>query len=373
MSVARTVWVTNDFPPRSGGIEQMVSHLVATLPPETVRVVASPWPGDRQHDDRLPYRVDRVHRRPLLPTPALLTTVRAAVAEHRADVVVFGSAWPLAELATHLDIPTVGITHGREAGMVRYGFAPLMRRLGRGCTVMTLVSDYTADRLGPVLDRLTTLRRLPGGVDTAVFGPAGDTMRQRHALDPGTPVAVCISRLVPRKGQDTLVRIWPAVRRHVPDAHLLVVGTGPLEKDLRRMVDQAGLHHAVTLTGEVSGADLPAYYRTGDVCAMPCRTRLGGMDVEGLGLVFLEAQACGVPVIVGDSGGAPETVVDGITGLVVDGHDDAQVRDAVVALLSDPDKATQMGAAARQAMEQRWDWSVIGRSLQDTINLTASL
>lgn len=370
---ARSLWVTNDFPPRSGGIEQMVSHLVATLPADTVRVLASPWAGDRQHDAALAYPVDRVQRRPLLPTPALLHTVRAAAAKHQADIVVFGSAWPLAELAAHLDMPTLGITHGREAGMVRYGFAPFIRRLGRGCTAMTLLSDYTAARLGPVLDRVTALHRLPGGVDTTVFTPGGQTMRARHGIDPGTPVVVCISRLVARKGQDTLVRIWPAVREHNPDARLLLVGTGPLEQQLHQQVGRSGLPHAITFAGEVAWQDLPAYYRTGNVCAMPCRTRLGGMDVEGLGLVFLEAQACGIPVIVGDSGGAPETVADTVTGLVVDGDDDEQVCNAVVALLGDPQRARRMGASARDLMRQRWDWSVIGQALQQAINQTAGI
>ncbi|HUG86964.1 MAG TPA: glycosyltransferase family 4 protein [Euzebya sp.] len=369
--VARSLWVTNDFPPRSGGIEQMLSHLVATLPPEGVRVIASPWAGDVAHDATQPYIVQRVHRRPLLPTPGVLRTVRRAVAAHGAEVVVFGSAWPLAELAAHLDVPTLGITHGREAGMVRWGVAPLIRRLGRGCTSMTLLSDYTAARLHPILDQLTGLHRLPGGVDTATFRPEGPTMRERYGLEAATPVVVCISRLVARKGQDTLVRVWPQVRQAVPGAHLLIVGTGPLEPSLRTAVDRSSLGGAVTFAGEVPWVDLPAHYRTGDVFAMPCRTRLGGMDVEGLGLVFLEAQACGVPVVVGDSGGAPQTVLDGTTGLVVDGHDDVAVADAIIAILGDRQRAGRMGTAARRHAQRSWDWSVIGASLRDAINATA--
>lgn len=370
--VARSLWLTNDFPPRSGGIEQMLSHLVATLPADSVQVLASPWEGDTAHDATLAYTVQRVHRRPLLPTPGLLRTVRRAVVVHDAEVVVFGSAWPLAELAAHLDVPTLGITHGREAGMVRHGFAPLIRRLGRACSDMTLLSDYTAGRLHPVLDRVTALHRLPGGVDTATFTPDGPDVRDRLQLHPETPVTVCVSRLVPRKGQDQLVRIWPRVCQTVPGAHLLVVGTGPMEGSLREAVAEAALDGAVTFTGEVGWPELPAYYRTGDVFAMPCRTRLGGMDVEGLGLVFLEAQACGLPTIVGDSGGAPQTVVDGVTGIVVDGHDDRQVTAAVVALLSDRDRARRMGAAARRHVATTWDWSVIGAGLRATINSAAA-
>ena len=363
-STPRSLWLTNDFPPRSGGIEQYVANVVATLDPETVHVVASPWPGDRAHDAGLPYRVSRVHRRPLLPTPGLLHTVRVAAAAHRADVVVFGSAWPLAELAAHLEEPTVAISHGREAGMVRFGMTPLVRRLARGSTAMTVLSDWTAERLDPVLEPLTRTHRLPGGVDTATFTPDGPDMRGRLGLADGTPVVACISRLVPRKGQDVLVRIWPQVRAAVPDAHLLLVGTGPLADDLAGQVAEAGLSEAVTLTGEVPWSELPAWYRTADVFAMPCRTRHLGMDVEGLGLVFLEAQACGVPVVVGRSGGAPETVRDGETGLVVDGADDADVARAVIELLTDPDRRAEMGAAAITHARERWDWKVIGTRLR---------
>ena len=358
----RSLWVTNDFPPRSGGIEQFVANVVATLDPEGVMVLASPWEGDTAHDAALPYRVDRISRRPLLPTPGVIRTVNAAIAEHRADAVVFGSAWPLAEMAGRLDAPTVAITHGREAGMCRVGFAPFMRRLGRRNTVMTLLSDYTAERLEPLLAPLTRLHRLPGGVDTAVFTPDGPTMRERHGLGEA-PTVVCISRLVPRKGQDTLVRIWPRVQQAVPDARLLLVGTGPIGDSLEDAVAAAGLGRVITFTGEVPWSELPAYYRTGDVFAMPCRTRLAGMDVEGLGLVFLEAQASGVPVIVGDSGGAPETVRHGVTGLVVDGDDDEDVLAAVVDLLADESRRRTMGAAAVEHARSRWAWPVIGRQL----------
>ncbi|MEE8602447.1 glycosyltransferase family 4 protein [Euzebya tangerina] len=363
--------MTNDFPPRSGGIEQMVSHLVGTLPPDSVMVLASPWQGATEHDRALPYPVRRVHRRPLLPTPALLRTVRAAASDHQADVVVFGSAWPLAELAGRLDLPTLGITHGREAGMARYGLAPLMRRLARGCTAMTVLSDYTAGLLAPVLDRLTDLHRLPGGVDTQTFTPDGPDLREQHGLEPDQPVVVCISRLVRRKGQDVLIEQWPRVRAAVADAHLLIVGTGPLEEELTDRVAELGLGDAVTLTGEVPWADLPAYYRTGDAFAMPCRTRLLGTDVEGLGLVFLEAQACGVPVVVGDSGGAPQTVVQGETGVVVDGHDPDSVYAAVVGLLSDPGRLRTMGEAGTEFVRRQWEWSVIGQRLLRAIQAAA--
>ena len=253
-------------------------------------------------------------------------------------------------------MPTLAISHGREAGMVRYGFAPMIKRLARACDGVTVLSDFTAARLEPVLEGRTRVHRLPGGVDTTTFTPDGPDLRVQLGLAADQPVVVCISRLVPRKGQDLLVRIWPQVRAAVPGAHLVLVGTGPLQDGLRRAIAAQGLQRSVTLLGEVPWTALPAAYRTGDVFAMPCRTRLAGMDVEGLGLVFLEAQACGVPVVVGDSGGAPETVRDGETGLVVDGEDGGAVRRAIVDLLRDPARRPEMGRAGdRQPTRDRHD------------------
>jgi phosphatidyl-myo-inositol dimannoside synthase len=175
---------------------------------------------------------------------------------------------------------------------------------------------------------------------------------------------VCVSRLVPRKGQDVLIRALPEVRRRVPGAVLLLVGGGPDAPRLHRLAAEHGVADAVVLTGSVPWEELPAHYDAGDVFAMPCRTRHGGLEVEGLGIVFLEASATGLPVVAGRSGGSPDAVLDGRTGTVVDGRRVAEVAGAVADLLADQDRARAVGAAGRQWVEREWQWDVLAHRLR---------
>jgi phosphatidylinositol alpha-1,6-mannosyltransferase len=208
------------------------------------------------------------------------------------------------------------------------------------------------------------MAQLSPGVDVELFHPGvdGTGVRAQHGLG-DAPVVVCVSRLVPRKGQDVLVEGWPQVLARHPRARLLLVGGGPSEERLRRAVADAGLGDSVVLTGGVPAARLPAYYAAGDVFAMPCRTRRGGLDVEGLGMVFLEAAACGLPVVAGTSGGAPEAVQEGVTGHVVDPRSASTVAATIAGLLDDPARAAAMGAAGRAWVEQRWSWTTIAQDL----------
>jgi phosphatidylinositol alpha-1,6-mannosyltransferase len=201
------------------------------------------------------------------------------------------------------------------------------------------------------------MARLAPGVDEAVFRPGagGAEIRERHGLG-DRPVVVCVSRLVPRKGQDTLIRIWPSVVAAVPGAALLIVGGGPYRAALERLRDASPVRDSIVITGGVPWSDLPAHYDAGDVFAMPCRTRRRGLDVEGLGIVYLEASATGLPVVAGDSGGAPDAVLPGETGLVT--GDDDGVRAAVVELLNDPARARAMGEKGRSWIEREWRWDV---------------
>ena len=181
------------------------------------------------------------------------------------------------------------------------------------------------------------------------------------------PVVVVVSRLMPRKGQDTLIRALPAIQRQVPDAALLIVGGGPYRSRLETLVEETSVADSVVLTGGVAWEDLPAHYAAGDVFAMPCRTRNRGWDVEGLGIVYLEAGAVGLPVIAGNSGGAPDAVLEGETGFVVDGRDLAQAADRVSELLRDPELAQQMGRRGRAWVEQQWSWPIVSRRLTDLL------
>lgn len=179
---------------------------------------------------------------------------------------------------------------------------------------------------------------------------------------------VCVSRLVARKGQDTLLRAWPGVLRAVPEAVLLIVGGGPYAADLRRLAESNGVTSSVRFAGSVPQAELPAHFAAGDVFAMPCRTRRGGLDVEGLGIVYLEASATGLPVVGGDSGGAPDAILPGETGYVVGGRDVAALSERLVALLSDPAAARAMGEKGRAWVARDWTWDAAAARLTDLID-----
>jgi phosphatidyl-myo-inositol dimannoside synthase len=237
---------------------------------------------------------------------------------------------------------------------------------------MTYLGEYFRVRIAGALSQQAAERmtRLHPGVDAAVFKPdpaARAEIRERYGLG-GRPVVMCVSRLVPRKGQDTLLRAWPAVLGHVPDAALLLVSGGPYAGALRQLAERTGVSASVTFTGPVPQAELPAHYAAGDVFAMPCRTRRGGLDVEGLGIVYLEASAAGLPVVGGDSGGAPDAILRGETGYVVGGRDVAALSGRLIALLQDPAGARAMGEKGRAWVERDWNWDVIAGRLRTLID-----
>ncbi|MDQ2838145.1 MAG: glycosyltransferase family 4 protein, partial [Actinomycetota bacterium] len=262
-------------------------------------------------------------------------------------------------------------THGHEVGWAMLpGARQALRRIADGVDVLTYLGEYTRRRLAAVLGDRTSLQQLTPGVDIDTFNPAvsGEQVRQRYGLT-GRPVLVCVSRLVPRKGQDVLIRALPAIRERLPEAALLIVGGGPYAGDLRELAVKHGVIENVCFTGPVPAAELPQHFAAGDVFAMPCRTRRFGMDVEGLGMVFLEASATGLPVVAGDSGGAPDAVLAHRTGEVVDGTDVAAVAAELSALLADPRRARELGAAGRRWVEQSWQWDTIADRLAELLQL----
>ena len=371
--VDRTLVVTNDFPPRAGGIQAFVHALAVRQPADSVVVYASVSPGAEAFDAAQPFPVVRHPTGLLLPVPAVLRRAREIARAENCGSVWFGAAAPLGLLAPGLRRAgvdrLVASTHGHEAGWAALpGARQLLGRIGRGVDVVTYLGEYTRRRLAPALGPTATLRRLPPGVDTDTFHPRvdGSPVRARYRLT-DRPVVVCVSRLVPRKGQDTLVRAWPSVRRRIPGAALLVVGGGPYLPTLRRLAEHGGVSADVVFTDTVPWEELPAHYAAGDVFAMPCRTRRGGLDVEGLGIVYLEASASGLPVVAGDSGGAPDAVRDGETGYLVDGRSASAVADRITALLSDPDKARAMGERGRRWVCDEWRWDVLAVRLGDLL------
>ena len=362
MTGGRVLVVTNDFPPRPGGIQSFVHGLVSRLPADDVVVLTSRWRGWQDWDAEQPYEIVRADTSVLLPTPAVRRQAVELLRARECAAVWFGAAAPLGLLGPALRRAgahrLVATTHGHEVGWSMLPAArPLLRRIAASVDVVTYLGEFTrghlAKALGSSADRL---QRLTPGVDATVFRPGrGASVRASLGLADRS-VVVCVSRLMPRKGQDVLLRALPSIRSAVPDVALLLVGGGPSRGDLERYVDRNGLREHVVLTGSVPAAELPAYYGAGDVFAMPCRTRLGGVDVEGLGMVYLEAAACGLPVVAGRSGGAPDAVRDGETGVVVDGTSVLAVADAVTALLTDRARARAMGARGREWVEQEWSW-----------------
>lgn len=355
--------MTNDFPPRAGGIQSYVQALAQRLPADDLVVYAPRWPGAAAFDARQPFEVVRHPGTLMLPVPSVAGRAVDLISRHRIEAVWFGAAAPLALLAPTLRragiVRAVASTHGHEVG---WSMLPVARqalsRIGRQVDVVTYVSRYARNRIASALGPMAALEYLPAGVDTEVFAPdPAGRAAVRALLGLGDrPTVLCISRLVARKGQDMLIRALPAILTTVPDAVLLIVGDGPDRESLGRLAVDLHVGANVVFAGGVPWPELPAHYAAGDVFAMPCRTRGGGLDVEGLGIVFLEASAMALPVVAGDSGGAPEAVLQDETGTVVGGRDVPAIAEAVVGLLSDPDRSRRWGLAGRAWVADRWDW-----------------
>lgn len=376
--MSRVLLVTNDFPPRRGGIQsylvELVSRLAATGE-HSLTVYAPQWKDAEAFDaDAAGYQMVRHRGTLMLPVPTVDIRMRRLIAERGIDTVWFGAAAPLGLLAQRARqagaTRVLASTHGHEVGWSMLPVArSVLRRIGDDTDAVTFVSRYTRGRFASAFGPHAALEHLPPGVDTDRFRPdaAGRAeLRARYALGE-RPTVLCLSRLVPRKGQDMLIRALPAIRRRVDGAALVIAGGGPYMTTLQELADRLGVSEHVTFTGGIPAAELPSYHAMADVFAMPCRTRGAGLDVEGLGIVFLEASATGVPVVAGSSGGAPETVQHNKTGMVVDGRSVDQIVGAVSDLLADPDRAAAMGAAGRDWVTAQWRWDDLAARLADLI------
>jgi phosphatidyl-myo-inositol dimannoside synthase len=367
--VRRTLVVTNDFPPRAGGIQQFVHQMVDRLPPDDVVVLTSRHEGDESFDAGLPYRVVRHPHYPMVPTPGVVRRAAGLLREERCEAVWFGAAAPLALMTPALRragaVRVVATTHGHETGWAKLPVAAsALHRISARVDVLTYLTEYSRKAIGKAAAKGTRFEQLSPGVDPEVFAPdvSGLAIRERYGLG-SRPVVVCVSRLVKRKGQDTLIEAWPAVLERVPDAALLIASGGPYRTRLEHLVATTGLSESVHFTGSVDWAELPAHYAAGDVFAMPCRTRRAGLDVEGLGIVFLEASASGLPVIAGRSGGAPDAVLEGRTGYVVNPRDRAELAGRIAELLVDRVSARTMGILGRAWVEREWGWDTMAGRL----------
>ncbi|MEV4130202.1 glycosyltransferase family 4 protein [Nocardia sp. NPDC049707] len=374
--MARTLLVTNDFPPRPGGIQSYLEALAGELPPDDLVVYAPRWRGDShlKFDAKQKFQVVRHPTTLMLPTPLVLRRAVRLLRSENCDTVWFGAAAPLALLSPMLRragaTRILASTHGHEVGWSMLpGARQALRVIGENTDVVTYVSRYTRGRFASAFGPNAALEYLPPGVDTEVFRPdpaARAELRERYGLG-DRPTILCLSRLVPRKGQDALIVAMLEIRARIPGAVLVVAGGGPYEDKLHGLAAALGLTDDVVFTGRVPSSELAAHHTLADVFAMPSRTRGAGLDVEGLGIVYLEASASGVPVVAGRSGGAPETVLEGKTGRVVDGRKTTEIADAIVDILSDRDAAAEMGATGRAWAEEQWRWDSLGARLRQLL------
>jgi phosphatidylinositol alpha-1,6-mannosyltransferase len=369
--------ITNDFPPRIGGIQSFL-HALAIQVADRVVVYAPAWPGAAAFDGAQPFPVIRHPTSLMLPVPTVCRRALEIMASHGCDTILFGAAAPLGLLAPSLRRAgarrIVAVTHGHETGWARLPVSrALLRRIGDSVDALTYLGEFTRQRMSEGLSAAAIRRmvRLTPGADTKTFRPGagGSAIRKRHGLTE-RPVILCVSRLVRRKGQDTLIRALPGLlAANQGKPALLLVGDGPYAAGLRRLARKLGVSDHVVFAGEVPSRELPGYYDAADIFAMPCRSRYAGLDVEGLGIVFLEAAAAALPVIVGDCGGAPDAVLHGETGFVVPGRGVRSVEARLNQLLSDPAAAKVIGQKGRAWMERSWQWAQVGRELRAMLQL----
>lgn len=369
--------VTNDFPPRSGGIETFVGALADRFDPDQVVVYTSTEEGDAEYDPTLPYPVIRDKTRMLLPTARVRRTAVGLLKEYGCDRVLFGASAPLGLMGDDLRAAgakrVVAITHGHEVWWARIpGTRSAIRKIAERVDVLTYIAGWTRDQIARAIPDgvvTSTMRRMPPGVNADHFHPdcGGAEVRKQHGIPADAPVVVSVSRIVKRKGQDRLIEGWPQVLRTHPTARLVIAGSGPYTKTLEKLAVKHGVQDSVILAGRVP--DMSSYMDAADVFAMPCRYRHFGMEAEGLGIVFLEAAACEKPVIVGDSGGAPDAVIDGETGYLVDPNDVGQIAERITELLSDPAKARAMGKRGRQFVLDGWQWDQIAETCKSYLGM----
>jgi phosphatidylinositol alpha-1,6-mannosyltransferase len=360
--------ITNDFGPRAGGIETFIIGLIERMPKGTVIVFTSQQGDTRDYDaqwlNEYGVEVIRDKSKVLLPSLRVGRAVRTIIRERAITKVFFGAAAPLGLLAHGVRKAgakkIVALTHGHEVWWAKlWPFSWAVRRIGKGVDSLTYLGDFTRKAISRALtpDAINSMVRIAPGIDTEHFAPAVDSELLKRELDlEGKRVIVSVGRLVHRKGQDTLVEALPEILKEYPDAHLLFVGVGPHLEYIHKRAIQLGVLANISFVGRVQYSELPRFISVGEIFAMPSRSRLAGLEVEGLGIVYLEASACELPVVGGLSGGAPDAVLEGETGFAVDGLNPSAVASAVNQLLADPERAKEMGRRGRQWIIDEWEW-----------------
>ena len=363
------LFVTNDFGPRAGGIETFVIGLIERRPHGQTIVYTSAQDGAEAYDQAwksdFGVTVIRDRAKILLPTPRVARNLARIIKESEIKVAAFGAAAPLGLLSATMKRAgvrkTVALTHGHEVWWAKvFPFNLAMRRIGSSIDSLTYLGEFTRRAISRALTTTSTqhMVKIAPGIDVNHFSPQDSTQLRRDLNLDNKRVIVSVGRLVHRKGQDHLIESMPEILKSVPNAHILLVGQGPYLSHLKKLVARHDLNDHVSFIGRIQYSQLPQYICAGDVFVMPSRSRFFGLEVEGLGIVYLEASACGLPVIAGSSGGAPDAVIDGVTGFVVDGQNNQEIASATIKLLNDLDYAKRMGLAGREWIVENWRWEI---------------
>ena len=364
--------VTNDYPPKIGGIQSYLWELWRRLPPDDAVVYTTDYDGAEAWDRQQDHRVVRAGRRFIGPTPGVLAAVEKLADEIDAGIILLDPALPLGLIGPRLRRPYGVILHGAEVTVPGRlpGARQLLGTVLRGAKLVIAAGGYPAaeGERAAGTDLPTVI--VPPGVDTERFHPVGSgervETRRRHDLPPDGPLVVSVSRLVPRKGMDVLIEAAARQQEDHPDLTVAIAGSGRDTERLKVLVQED--EAPVRLLGRVSDEDLPALYGAADAFVMLCRNRWAGLEQEGFGIVFVEAGACAVPAIAGDSGGAAEAVADGETGIVVRDPTSAdEASQALARLLGDEERRRRMGTAARQRAEREFSYDVLAARLSEVL------
>jgi phosphatidylinositol alpha-1,6-mannosyltransferase len=372
------LFVTNDFGPHSGGIETMIIGLLHHRPFGQTIVYTSWQENSEQYDAEwlrdYGIRVIRDRSKVLLPTPRVAFALKKIIRKEAITTAAFGAAAPLGLLSASMKragvVRIVAISHGHEVWWAKvFPFNLLLRRIGSTVDVFTHLGDFTRSVISRALTTKgkAKLVQLAPGTNFDHFKPTDATQRRQSLGLTDKKVMVCVGRLVHRKGQDKLIEAMPEILTGVPNAHLLFVGDGPYREHLEELVVKNNVQQSVTFEGRVAFDDLPSYLCTGDIFAMPSRSRFMGLEVEGLGSAYLEATACGLPILAGNSGGVPDAVLHNKTGLVVDGTDAKQIAAAAIELLNDEQRRKQMSLFGRQWILDNWKWTKWSKDFEDLL------
>ena len=360
----RHLLVTNDYPPKVGGIQSYLWEIYRRLPQDKVVVYTTPHPDSESFDQKQTHKIIRSKQRVLLPTRQVANQIRSLAEVENIDFIMYDPAVPIGILGPKIGIPYGVILHGAEVTIP--GRVPIARSLIANvlqhAKLVVTAGDYSTKEAIRAAKQNLPVCVIPPGVDIDRFKPldeqARSTIRERFNFKDDDEVILTLSRLVPRKGMDVLISATSELMKTRPRVHLLVAGTG---RDLRRLKALAQSTNApVTFLGFVSDDEVAELYGMADVFGMICRVRWGGLEQEGFGIVFLEAAACGVPQIAGRSGGADEAVLEGETGFVVDNPTDSNaVKQALEKLLTDSETRQEMGRNSRARAEKEFSYDYL--------------